>query len=171
MSYVTIFTVHLDGTLSEHGTAKNGLAFAPLIWGELAKKYRIESEFFDMEKQVDGLVEASEEGRLSPEDKMVFECTLDRAFIPKENLKRASNALDKFFDEHCQDKARTIKVVAAVLENLGNSDGHFAGVCFQATSVSENPWVKETVWLDDDDEEYREVMFDPRTEASVRVGG
>lgn len=141
MSYLEIYKIEPDGTVSGYAEARNAWGGAMHIWRTLTEKYLkrdpteefLTGGFKDTWALFDG-------DTLSERDKYVLGFTFDGVWVARENCARLAAWLREFYAEHgAGQSAPTLLATADALERLAAEDCR--GACFNQTSVNSNPWV------------------------------
>jgi len=148
MSYLSMYTIHQDGSVKEHQQFGNAFRGAMLIWTWLAKKY-IPGEPFFMMMMTDSqpLWDLATSDKVKDAYRIVHANTFDRVAIKRENFPRLIKAM-KIFAEDCPDPGHIPAQIEA-LEALQDKEDVMA-VGWNQTSVTQSHWGTR---YDDDDNE------------------
>lgn len=146
MSETEIYTIEDDGTVRYYGGGHNAHGGAMHVWNTLSEKYLGRGFLFIDPKSLWGMLGA---GRLTEEEDVLLSFTFDYSWCRREDLPRLINALEVFWQHHNTFRssegvdlpvAPTIRELADHLTALVASPNSFRGVCFNQTSVNDNPW-------------------------------
>ncbi len=129
MSRTTVFRIKNDGQVVEAFEQGNSWLHAPKIWDFLFKKYCLlptDHEYASWMQYSQRLWDLASDKRLSRVERIALLTTFDRVWIPRKMIMEVDSA--------CWQLRGGIKG----LRELADED--IRGVCFQGTSVSDNPW-------------------------------
>jgi len=153
MSRVNVYRIEPDGVVVPHAEIQNALAGAAWIWNTLSKAVGVPCDMFAYEP----LWRLFGSDRLTLHQNIVLGFTFDAVWVRKGNVPGLVAALREFFREHGTGVVPTVMGIAAACEQAAAMD--IRGVCFNQTSVCENPWRIRT----NDDGETRPFQFDKDT--------
>lgn len=148
MSRVEIYAVDKDGNVGSYGDAKNSWGGAIHIWDALSRK--LFNKRFDLGDSNPPIWKGVESPKATPNDKIVLCSTFDGCWIKKEgdNFAKLIAAYKEFWKNHNTfqnwqgnwvDVHPTIPAMIHIFEKA-EKDPDVYGLCFNATSVNQNPW-------------------------------
>jgi hypothetical protein len=155
MSRTTVKIIDDDYRIKDIAELSNSWGSAAFVWTALAKKYLEDEMAFFREggKQLWALVD---DERLSDAERIVLASTFDHAIIERARFADAAKAFREFSHYHgTAGNANHLPAIADLLDEW--RERPCVGMCFQQTSVSDDPWHGE---YDAEAEEYKPFDFE-----------
>lgn len=146
MSCMEVYAVDGDGDVVLLTEFRNAWRGAMLVWHEIAKKYGVLNEWGYPD--IEASWKLARTTQLTEPEWCTMVCTFDDVIIPREHFEYVARMFAAFpFDGHYRELAKLIPT-------LGPS---IRGLCFNGTSVNENPW---WVFGENEDDEGRPYNID-----------
>ena len=171
MSRIEIYAIGTNGEVRDYGEAHNPHACASHIWMVLGEKY-LGDRFASMNRQ-DELWRLVN-GPLTEDEKIALAFTFDRVWVRREHCAKLADVLYRFWKQHhvvpgneWPGKAQispTLLEVSVLLHQVSSSES-IRGVCFNQTSVNNNPW---RIPDESNQDESRAYNFDQDTVSDPR---
>jgi hypothetical protein len=147
MSYLSMYTIHQDGSAKEHQRFGNAFRGAMLIWTWLVNKYLPGKSFIMMMgTDCQPLWDLAVSDKVKDAHRIVHANTFDRVAVKRENFSHLIAAM-KIFIQDCEDPGHLPAQIEA-LEALQDNDVIAVGWC--QTSVCQPHWGTR---YDDEDKE------------------
>ncbi len=178
MSRSSVFAIRADGLVDHVGDALNSWGTAAMIWSALAKKYNVHDplSWGRDRPEVEPMWTLHNTHPLDEVERAALLFTFDRAYARTSNIPKLSAALREFYRRHGAGLVDTAVRVADILDAV-QADPGIRGVCFQMTSVSENPWsirdgedCRMFVFGKDINPDVFEIFDEPLTESEFQHG-
>jgi len=148
MSYLSLYTLHQDGSAKLHQRFGNAHRGAMLLWSWLAQKYLPGEQLFMMMVGEDNkLWDLATSDKVKEAHQIVHANTFDRVAVKRENIPRLVEAM-KTVVEDCPDPGHLPAQIEALEALQGNED--VMAVSWNQTSVTRSHWDAR---YDDDDNE------------------
>lgn len=145
MSATEIYGVQSNGEIVYIGETRNAFRGAMHVWDTLCTKYGIGGGMFGGYQE---LWKLADKGVLTPSENIVMKSTFDNVVVKKENIPGLLAAFREYGREYSNS---SYLEQAGLVEEFVVSDEAMAGVCWNQTSVNENPWIDG---YDEETEEY-----------------
>lgn len=153
MSQLRVYAIHSDGEVDHYGDVSNPFAVCVHVWSTLARKHGVANPMYGGT----ALWDLAGVGALDDVDELVLGFTFDASWIRRENVPELSEALRVFWDDARfvngdpdRKVAPSIPRLCDLLDAFVRDPDAGTGLCFNQTSVNENPWQVRT---DDENEE------------------
>ena len=157
MSYVEVYGIRSNGDVKSIGEVRNAQAGAAYIWDEITKKYLGEDSPALYARDPKELWALFGDPRLSENESLVLGFTYDSYWVSYRDIPRLVAALEDFWSRHHSSKSifgkRETREINPTIPGISKliSDFHKdpelvggivnpRGICFNQTSVCENPW-------------------------------
>ncbi len=139
MSRTTVKIIESDGTFKDIAELQNSWGSAAFVWSALSEKYFGKEIIFGLERDPQRLWNLVNDERLSLAERIVHASTFDHAIVEYEHFADAAKLFREFSREHATvDSENHMPAIADLLDEW--KDKPCIGMCFQQTSVSEDPW-------------------------------
>jgi len=167
MSCVTIYKIIPNGDVVEHSEARNGNAFAPIVWDHFGKKLNLLSS--DFLHKYDNLWQSWPVPGLSRTENILLGSTFNGAWITYALIPDLIYACERFYAENVKGKLDE-RAFVGIIDSLKQiyNDPTNRGTAFCPHSVSPSFWLVRDVCVGDDEYEDRSYNIDHDKEHPAR---
>lgn len=144
MSYTEIYGVKKNGEVIFVGETRNAWRGAMHVWDKLCDKYGISGGLFS---GFENLWKMADKGILTQAENTVLKSTFDNVVVIKGDIPMLLQAFKEFDNQFPNS---SLPEQGEIINDEILNDEDMIGVCWNQTSVNENPW---TDGYDEDEDE------------------